>query len=186
MAKRRFGCEGPRYESERPRIAELSRRDFGKVLGGALIAGSAAMVVTTLSPKGKLTETTTKAERVTLPPQPSHNPAFQGWPLPDGAVVLTTYRQEEFLGYQLNRTGRFVWQLCNGSRSAEDIAEAYAEHTGRSAGEAAQFLQGLMDLAIVVSGGYVVPGGDLSRAAPGGCYYTQIKDHEGLRGSHES
>jgi hypothetical protein len=75
-------------------------------------------------------------------------------------VAVWTFRDgKSFLGYSLNPRGKQVWLLCDGTRSEAVICREYARHTGHPEREAAQFLRQLLDLGVVVRGGYVVLAG---------------------------
>ena len=180
MTDMQSSSNGPVDGATQPRVVKVNRRQFAKLAAGILTCGAAATVIKTLSPGDGPGRPSGDGNRVDLPSNPNHNPAFAGWPLSGGAVLLATYKQQEFLGYQLSPTGAFIWRLCNGSRSADEIAKAYTEGTGRPEGEARAFLQELTDLSIVVSGGYVVVAGGFPRAAPGQGYYILVGDQEPL------
>jgi len=114
--------------------------------------------------------------RIRLPDEPNQNPAFMARSTADGGLVAWTYGSAgELKGYRMNASGRSLWRLCDGSRGLEAIGAEHARRTGRPAAEGAAFVKGLLELGVIVSGGWVVPDPAFPRPPAGGCYHRRIE-----------
>jgi hypothetical protein len=156
----------------RPEIAALSRREFlslaTAVTGGAVLATEAVSAWVTEGEGGR--------RRFRLPDEPNQNPAFMARSTSDEGLLVWTYDSaSEFKGYRMNATGRSLWRLCDGSRSLDAIGAEHARRSGRPAPEGAAFVKGLLELGVIVSGGWVVPDPAFPRPPAGGCYHRRIE-----------
>ena len=150
---------------DQPVVSRVTRRQFLAWTGVAAAAGG--LVV-----HQAVTKRSARAAKLNLPELPNQNPAFRALHLKDGELVLGTEDgNKNFKGFRLNRNGQWVWELCDGKRSAAQIAVDYAKATGRASAEAEEFLKRLLGLAIVVSGMYIVHGGGFPKAKAGEWYY---------------
>ena len=95
---------------QEPGIARLSRRQF-MLLTGATAAALGTVGGVWLASRQK-TSAPTGGERIKLPEEPSHNPAYQGRAIAENGAVVWTYESgSRFRGYRLNAAGRCVWRL---------------------------------------------------------------------------
>ena len=114
--------------------------------------------------------------RFRLPDEPNQNPAFMARSTADGGLLVWTYGSGgEFKGFHMNATGRSLWRLCDGSRSLDAIGAEHARRSGRPAPEGEAFVKGLIDLGMIVSGGWVAPNPEFPRPPTGGCYHPRIE-----------
>ena len=114
--------------------------------------------------------------RIRLPDEPNQNPAFMARSAADGGLLVWTYGSAgEFKGFRMNATGRSLWRLCDGSRSLDAIGAEHARRGGRPAPEGKAFVEGLLDLGVIVSGGWVAPNPAFPRPPTGGCYHRRIE-----------
>ena len=165
----------PEKTDSRPRIRNLTRREFlaisAAAAGGAALGGSAV-----IAGARDGVPTGDESRRITLPAEPSQNPAFMARAAGDGGLLLWSPGEGgRFRGFRLNAAGRTLWRLCDGSRAAEAVANEFARRSGRPAGDGAAFLKRLLQLGVVVSGASVVPAPGFPAPPPGGCYHRRIE-----------
>jgi len=155
----------------KPEIAVLSRREFLSLAtaatGGVVLATEAVSAWAVDGEGGQ--------GRIRLPDEPNQNPAFMARSTADGGLLVWCWGSTgEFNGYRLNATGRSLWRLCDGSRGLDAIGAQHARRTGRPAAEGAAFVKGLLELGVIVSGGWVMPDPVFPRPPVGGCYHRRI------------
>jgi hypothetical protein len=163
----------PVDKGQKPLCRKITRRQFHGFAGTLLAIGVTASVITKLKQKQEPDKSSDQSGRFTLPPHPSHNPGFRGYLAQDRTLILATQNGDDFIGYSINGNGRFIWQLCDGQRPMDNIAQQYNEVTTRSKTEAIEFLQKLTDLGVVVSGGYITPTGNFPIPNAGECYHVR-------------
>jgi hypothetical protein len=156
----------------KPEIAVLSRREFLSLAtaatGGAVLATEAV--------SAWVADGEGEQRRFRLPEEPNQNPAFMARSTADGGLLVWTHDSGgEFRGYRMNATGRSLWRLCDGSRSLDAIGAEHARRHGRPAPEGAEFVNGLLELGVIVSGGWIVPDPAFPRPPDGGCYHCRIE-----------
>lgn len=160
--------------SETPAISRLNRRDF-LVLAGTTIAGAIT------SPRTGQARSDESA--VTLSHLPSTSPGFQVRPLPDqGLLVWSRSPSGELTAYRLNSIGRQVWELCSGHRGRAEIGDEYQRLTGRGESEGIDFVDRLLALGVIVSGGEVVASGSFPVPGPGGAYHHSLRNQPSNEG----
>lgn len=174
---------------ESPRITKLTRRGLVKygLLGtGVAAAGAFAWFkfaaqesdarIPVDSPAG---QTPKGYKRLELCNELMPSPAFWVRPLPAGGLLTWVRRKNDTtIGYELNAQGRFMWRLCNGARSLEDICSEYAGRTGRPVDEARAFLADLRAKGLIVRGGHVVTSRLFPDQVEGGRYLRILGDDE--------
>ena len=154
-----------------PSVRALTRREF--VALGAAAAGGAALAGELIAaPAGA----GAAARRVALPAEPSQNPAFMARAGADGGLLL--WRAEpagKAGGFRLNRAGRAVWRLCDGTRDAAAIGAEYGRRGAGPAAQGAAFVARLLELGVVVAGGSVAAAPGFPTPPPGGCYHRRVE-----------
>ena len=175
MKETNTGMKPTSEKDQKPDLSCVSRRQLLTWMGAAgvaVAAGTAGVMLIRKSSSDKTTDSASSANRFKLPDHPNHNPAYRAWTTFEEDVVLWTYKQDQqFAGYRFNSNGRRIWQMCDGTRSAGEIATEYRGQTGRTTEEAATFLDKLRKLGIVVTGGYVVSAGAFPTPPEGGSYH---------------
>ena len=156
----------------KPEIAALSRREFLTLATAA--TGGAVLATETVS--AWVVDGEGEQRRIRLPDEPNQNPVYMARSTADGGLLVWTHGSEgEFKGYRMNATGRSLWRLCDGSRSLEAIGAEHARRSGRPAPEGTAFVKGLLELGVIVSGGWVAPDPAFPRPPAGGCYHRRIE-----------
>lgn len=166
----------PETTAGRPSIRALTRREF--VALGAAAAGAAALTGEALGAPARADRESGGAEtrRLTLPAEPSQNPAFMARAGADGGLLL--WRAEpagKAGGFRLNRAGRAVWRLCDGTRDAAAIGAEYGRRGAGPAAQGAAFVARLLELGVVVAGGSVAAAPGFPTPPPGGCYHRRVE-----------
>lgn len=152
--------DGIQSSKDQPVVSRITRRQF---LAWTGVAAAGVVVVRQVSKTRSVA-----AQKLNLPENPNQNPAYRALRMKDGELVLGTQdKYKKFTGFRLNSNGQQVWQLCDGKRSATQIAADYAQATGRASAEAEEFLKRLLKMAIVVSSMYMVHGGGFPKATAG-------------------
>ena len=131
------------------------------VVGGGGAGGAAAGAATwmRLNPRSPAPGAARRAQtkRIVLTDRPSQNPAFVAQTLSEGGMVVWVSRPDgSHLAYRLNAAGLVVYGLCDGVRSAGEVAHEFARRTGRPPGQASRCLADLQAKGLVVTGGYLV------------------------------
>jgi hypothetical protein len=163
-----------------PIIERLSRRRFLQLTGAAAsLAIPMAFAEPGAGKRGNAAPALPSGA-IRLPDKPSQNPAFRAEALGDGGLLVWTYDRNKFRGYRFNAVARWVWRVCDGRKTGDELRALYAAVTRRPEAEFEPFLVRLREAGIIAQGGYVVPRGDFPRPGPGGSYNARIDKSEPL------
>lgn len=156
----------------KPEIAALSRREFLTLA----TAATGVAVLATEAVSALVVDGEGEQRLIRLPDEPNQNPAYMARSTADGGLLVWTYGSAgEFKGYRMNATGRSLWRLCDGSRTLDAIGAEHTRRSGRPAPEGEAFVKGLLDLGVIVSGGWVAADPAFPRPPAGGCYHRRIE-----------